>query len=448
MPQLGFYWKDFYATKYVAIIGVVGTFISTLLLISLLIRAMYDFLYRTKHIKQFQTNNTGLTKSSNKRYRNTKKTTKNHSKKLPRLHQSPIASNSSNQTHNITNVNAGTNYNNDSTSGSEIEIIEEKNSDNTNSTQNFNIHTITTIPEVPSTRSIRKMKQKLSEIKQISKIAGSSKALLFSSLTWSILYSLLAFIIIFLHLFFYIRIFSCGDRASLAILYGFQRMSLMLFFVSRLHNTFKDTIFRIKKLFIINFVIITVLFYNSAPIWYVYTAYTTMNGYDCNTKALVLPTMSSALIDGMWNLFLSIYFQIKLKEVHRDLNPISNATKNEKMIASSIAKDRTSDVSTTATPTPTTGATLKRMRSGLSRTQVEKMHRLVKKLFILLVSNISISLLCLAVLYIFVDAGFLAACIDMLVSNLCLWLSYSFNIKLYKKICKPCIACSYAIQCV
>ena len=84
---------------------------------------------------------------------------------------------------------------------------------------------------------------------------------------------------------------------------------------------------------------------------------------------------------------------------------------------------------------------MKRTTSGLQNSQMVKMRRLVRKLFILLVSNVTISLLCLIILYR--ELSFSAACVDMMVSNLCLWLSYSFNEKQYQKLCHLCIKCSH-----
>ena len=83
--------------------------------------------------------------------------------------------------------------------------------------------------------------------------------------------------------------------------------------------------------------------------------------------------------------------------------------------------------------------------SGLSRREVVKMQRLVTKLSILLVSNVLISIFCLAIL--FRELGWSGGCLDMLVSNLCLWLSYSFNTKLYQKLCHFCIKCSHIFGC-
>ena len=57
--------------------------------------------------------------------------------------------------------------------------------------------------------------------------------------------------------------------------------------------------------------------------------------------------------------------------------------------------------------------------------QVLKIRALITKLLILLISNVIISLLCLLVL--FRDVSYTAACVDMMVSNICLWLSYNFN---------------------
>ena len=65
--------------------------------------------------------------------------------------------------------------------------------------------------------------------------------------------------------------------------------------------------------------------------------------------------------------------------------------------------------------------------------------QLITKLFILLGANVTITLfglLCLAP-----DLLYIASTLDMLVSNICLWLAYSFNEKYYRCMCKACIFC-------
>ena len=89
----------------------------------------------------------------------------------------------------------------------------------------------------------------------------------------------------------------------------------MLFFILRLYHTFVNTIFEINDLFIRFFVLITVIVYNGASIWYVIVAYETQDGIYCNTPVLAAPTVTVVLIDVAWNLFLGIYFQGKLREV-------------------------------------------------------------------------------------------------------------------------------------
>ena len=82
--------------------------------------------------------------------------------------------------------------------------------------------------------------------------------------------------------------------------------------------------------------------------------------------------------------------------------------------------------------------------SGLTKDDKSAMENLVNKLFILLISNVGISLFCLIIL--FRDMAYAAGCLDMLVSNICLWLAYRFNNKYYNKICAICICCCNKIE--
>ena len=210
--ELGFYWDEFYSSKFVAVMSIMLTFIATILQISLFIRAVYDFVFREKISKQ----------------------------------------------------------------------------------------------------SINRIGSK---IDQISNIRNMSKLLLLSSLIWGIFYGIMAVSFVFMHLFLNFTPMNCANRSIVTIFQAFQRISLMLFFISRLHYTFVDTIFEIHSLYIKLFVIITVIFYNGASVWYVVTAYQTQNGIDCDIPPLLAPSVSIVLIDVAWNLFLGIYFQQKLREV-------------------------------------------------------------------------------------------------------------------------------------
>ena len=87
-----------------------------------------------------------------------------------------------------------------------------------------------------------------------------------------------------------------------------------------------------------------------------------------------------------------------------------------------------------------------RAMSGVENSpeRLAKMRKLVTKLIILLLSNVLISLFCLV--FLWDELSYSAACVDMLVSNLCLWLSYSFNVKQYRLLCYFCIRCSRICQ--
>ena len=65
---------------------------------------------------------------------------------------------------------------------------------------------------------------------------------------------------------------------------------------------------------------------------------------------------------------------------------------------------------------------------------------LIIKLLILVTVNVTVSTLCLFVLYPL--STFLAASSDLIISTVCLWLMFSFNQRYYKKFCNPCIKIS------
>ena len=284
--KLGFYWDEFYSSRLVAIASIAGTLIPTVLLISLFIRAVYDFIIRQKRFSQenLKTNINPILKSN---------ANSNASSTSP-------TSNSNN-----TNNNKKITY--------------DSNSDKENETS---IQIATLPSQQLSQQNLKddheeKMKRKQSKIEKISKIRNISKLLLLSSLTWSVCYGIMAVCFVFIHLFFNLTPVSCGNRSTMTFLYGFQRTSLMLFFISRLHHSFTNTIFEIQSLFIKLFVVITIVGYNGASVWYVMTAYASQdeNSHECNTTTLAVPAISVVLIDVCWNMFLGLYFQRKLKEV-------------------------------------------------------------------------------------------------------------------------------------
>ena len=86
-----------------------------------------------------------------------------------------------------------------------------------------------------------------------------------------------------------------------------------------------------------------------------------------------------------------------------------------------------------------------RAMSGLPRSQVVQMRQLLRKLSILLISNVVISILCVAILAR--ELGWGGGCVDLLVSNLCLWLTYKFNDKQYQRLCYLCIKFSNFVKC-
>ena len=66
-----------------------------------------------------------------------------------------------------------------------------------------------------------------------------------------------------------------------------------------------------------------------------------------------------------------------------------------------------------------------------------QMKKLFRKLFILLIWNVSLSGIALVTLMPFLTYS--AVCIDMMISNICLWLSFGYNQPYFDKFCKPCV---------
>ena len=259
------------------------TTIPTILLISLFIRAIYDFGFRQRR----------------KNSKNLKLTVDGASNSVPEATKNSNTNDDSTATTDYNTEESGRDSSTDRESDREASIKIVTRSTPQTSTTNKNIG----------------LNRKRSKTVVISKIRNMSKLLLLSSLIWSICYASAAVSFVFMHLFFNFTPVSCANRSILTIFYAFQRTSLMLFFISRLHHTFANTRLETKSLYIKLFVLITVIVYNGASIWYVLRAYETQNGVYCDSTPMVAPAATVVLIDVAWNLFLGIYFQRKLREV-------------------------------------------------------------------------------------------------------------------------------------
>lgn len=85
-------------------------------------------------------------------------------------------------------------------------------------------------------------------------------------------------------------------------------------------------------------------------------------------------------------------------------------------------------------------------RNAQQKEEFSRMRILLNKLTVLLFTDIIIAMICGAV--VVQETAYFAGALDMLVSNICLWLSYSFNDKYYGKICFPCdYACNRRLAC-
>ena len=82
--------------------------------------------------------------------------------------------------------------------------------------------------------------------------------------------------------------------------------------------------------------------------------------------------------------------------------------------------------------------------NGLTTRQLSKKQTLLHKLFILLATNVVVTLSMLAVLG--GQLPYFAGSMDMIVSNACLWLTYNFNDNNYQQCCKLCIFCHSKIS--
>lgn len=467
MFGLGFHYEELYTTKYMAASDVAGTFILFLLLTTLLCRAIYDFVWRPKKFEQHKKqaiNSNRIVPSQTQSRRDS-----NHGSTLTREVKPMKTHNNDNPNSRLTpTMNNNYHYNDshsdpdhDRSSGPESEMETHNTSDHRNnyhnhsklspndykqqevSTTSSTVYTATNddTQQDLELKDKNKLKRKQSKIRKITKIRNTIKMLFFSSLVFSILYAIMSFLVMSLYIFFDLHLFYCADRSILIVFYALQRVSLMFFFIARLHHTFKNTIFRIQRKFIMLFVIVTVIFYTGVVIWYIVTAYVTEHDFVCDMSYLVFPAVTTGVMDILWNLFLGVFFQRKLKSVHSNLFNIK--TQKSRIIEknnNNNDKNKLNNESKTMSIKYNSNHT-NQSKSQLSQTQIEKMQTLVRKLFILLAANVSISSLCL-VLWGF-SATYTIPCIDMLTANLCLWLSYKFNIKLYEKLCKPCIACLY-----
>ena len=166
-------------------------------------------------------------------------------------------------------------------------------------------------------KNINMIKYSSQKIKvgKIEKVNWVNKYLFMSSIICSMFYTFFSFFSISLIVIFDKRVLSCGDRSMLSIFYGFQRISLMFFFISRLHFSFADSIYHIDKRFIVLFVVLTMVTYNSINVWYVYMAYSTQNGFECNGNQTYFPLILGVATDVVWNVFLGSYFMYKLRQV-------------------------------------------------------------------------------------------------------------------------------------
>ena len=293
---------------------------------------------------------------------------------------------------------------------------------------------------------LEKQKQKAEKILNVYKL---SKYSFLSCVFWSVIFAIFCIIFLILPMFFENRSISCGDRSLISMLYSFQRISLMFFFIVRLSCSFANSIYQINKTFISTFIVFTLVLYIGGSIGFINLSYQTQygkNGFSCDENATLAPSGAMVSLDASFNIVLGLLFQFKLTQVSANFPQKASERRVKQTNQNKQCKDTTQHTTKTETRSRSGSAStsLQRVSSGLSNSQVLKIRALITKLLILLISNVIISLLCLLIL--FSNLSYTAACLDMMVSNICLWLSYNFNHDLYTKCCKPCIFCSHLLR--
>ena len=68
------------------------------------------------------------------------------------------------------------------------------------------------------------------------------------------------------------------------------------------------------------------------------------------------------------------------------------------------------------------------------------------KLLTLSATNVVLSIVTVMLLAIYLRMGNSATCIDSIISNICLWLSWKYNNEKFKCCCKPCLKCLWCCE--
>ena len=224
---------------------------------------------------------------------------------------------------------------------------------------------------------------------------------------------------LFLILFFNINVI-CGIRQIGMMYYAFQRISMYLFYIMRLYSSFKDSIYKINKIILILsclFIIIGtyVIVIPFVTLSFLYTVKNT-NNFECNWDTYLMPLIGAAyFIDITTNFSLVCIFVYKLKQVSKRSSSNSSSSSTVSMNDNNNKSNNDDNISVR-----------RKARDGL--------QAVTQKLLVLLAFNMIISLFGLVILFYFV--GSYAACaVDVVTSNTCLWLTFSFNQKFYNKLC-------------
>lgn len=268
----------------------------------------------------------------------------------------------------------------------------------------INIHDHNTnTPNDIDSNSFLEMKQSISKINKTNKY---SKILLVLSIFWAVIYSFCAFLTVYAIICFDLRSIDCGIRSVISIFYSFQRVCLITLFLLRLYLTTKDSVmFAINRKFFISCAIFLFTNYLFGGLIYMLFAFDYNNGFVCDWNVIVIPLAIVTTIDFCSNVFLGSMFLYKLKQI-RDFS-LQLYNQPQRLL---LKQSKKSDI--------------------------YKLECSIKKLFVLWIVSIFGTLLSMSLVYFITYS---MCCLEMLCANVCLWLTFTFNDKYYRKFCHCCV---------
>ena len=82
-------------------------------------------------------------------------------------------------------------------------------------------------------------------------------------------------------------------------------------------------------------------------------------------------------------------------------------------------------------------------QKSMTKSAKTVLERLTTKLLILMLVNVVVTSLSMLILALLLDMGYFGGSMDLVVSNLCLFLSFGFNNTHFTRVCKCCVVCSH-----